>query len=103
MRYSVSRNIHVLAELGGELVEAGVRVADEAVGELARVVAGIGVIEAGRTFEHRLAAADLSLLRQRDGEHGVAHGGALAQRAAFEVAARQVRAQRDRARAPGPR
>ena len=78
-------------------------VAGEAVGELARVVAGVRVIEARRTFEDRFAAADPALLRERDGEHRVAHGGALAQGAAFEVAARQVRAQRDRRRAPGLR
>ena len=69
--------------------------AGEAVGQLAGVVAGERVVEAGRTFEHRLATADGSLLRQSDGEHRVAHRGAFAQRAALEVAASQIGAQRD--------
>ena len=66
------------------------RVADEAVGEPAEIVAGVGVIETRFAFEHGLAA-DVTLLRERDGEHRIAHRAAFAQRAsaaarAFEVA-----------------
>ena len=53
------------------------------------------MVEAGGTFEHGLATADLAMLRQSDGQHRVAHGGAFAQRAALEIAARQIGAQRD--------
>ncbi len=77
------------------------RVTDEAVGEPALVVARVRVIEPRVALEHRLAA-DVSLPGQRHRQHRVAHGGALAQRAAaaacpFEIAGRQARAERDRA------
>src|SRR5207244_8015368 len=91
----------VVAQPGRDLVEARPRVAHEAVGELASVVAGVGVIEAGVALEHGLAA-DVPLPGQRAGEHRVAPGAALAERAsaaarALEVAGGQARAERDRA------
>ncbi len=89
----------VLAERSGDLVEARSRVVDEAVRQLPTVVAGVRVIEAGVAFEDGLAA-DVALLRERDGEHGVPDGRALAQRAAtaarrFGIAGREARAQSD--------
>src|SRR5262245_12211580 len=78
-----------LAERGGDLVEARLRVADEAVGEAPLVVAGVRVIEAGIALEHGLAP-DVALPRQRDREHRVTHCRALAQRTTAAARALEV-------------
>ncbi len=77
------------------------RGADKAVNQLAVIVADVGVIKARVAFQHGLAA-HVPAARKRDCEHRVAHRRALAQSApaaarAFEIAAREARAQRNRA------
>ena len=65
------------------------------------IVARVRMIEARLAFEHGLAA-HMAVLRERDRQHRIAHRRAFAQRAAaaaraFEIAARETRAERDRA------
>ena len=86
-----------LAQPRGERVQAGAGLADEAVGQIAPVVAGVGVIEAGVALQGGLARL-AALTRQRHREHRVAGGGALPQAAALEIAAGQVDAETDRVR-----
>ena len=89
----------VFPEAFGDLRKIGAVVAGEAVAQVAAVVAGIGVVEAGLALEHGLAAGDAAPA-EGDGEQCVAHGAALAERTAaaaraFEIARRQVDALRD--------
>ena len=83
-----------LAEPGRDRGKAGPSVADEAVGEVAPIVAGIGVIEAGVALEGGLARL-AALPGERHREHGVAGCGALPQAPALEVAPGQVDAEAD--------
>src|SRR5215472_1048259 len=89
----------VTAEAMRNLGKIGAVVAGKAETQLAAVVAGIGVIEAGLALQGRFAPRG-AVLGQGDGEQGVAHRTPLAQRPpaaarAFEVARRQVDALRD--------
>ena len=80
-----------LAEVGGNLREIDMPRAGETVGEIASIVARIGVIKARGAFQRRFAAR-MPLLRQRNGQHGVARRRAFAQRGAFEIASREIHA-----------
>ncbi len=85
-----------LAQVRRDFFHVDARGAGKAVGESALVVADVRVIEAGVALEHGVAG-DVPVLRQRNGEHGVPHRAAFAQRLAaaarpFDVAAREARA-----------
>ena len=79
----------VPAETFGDLVQIGAVVAGEAVAQLAEIVAGVGVVEAGIAFQRRFAAGR-AMLRQRHGEQRIADGAALAQRTAAAARALQI-------------
>ena len=77
------------------------RVAGKAVQQTALIVADVGVIEAGVTLEHGFAT-HVPLPRERHRQHRIAHCRAFAQglaaaARALDIAAREARAQRDRA------
>src|SRR5271168_5076316 len=102
MRYSVSRleEHPVAAETLSDLGEVGVVVAGVAVAQLAAVIAGIGVVKAGFTFQNGLPAWR-AVPGHRDGEQRAAHRAAFAQGAAaaarpFKIAGREIDALRDR-------
>src|SRR6266849_3397755 len=67
----------VAPEASGDFCEVGVVVAGEAVAQLAAVVAGIGMVEAGLALQHRLAARN-AMAAQGDGEQRVPNRAALA-------------------------
>ena len=60
----------VLTQPSGDLVQAGLGITDEAIGELSLVVAGVGVIKTGLALERSLTA-HLSHLCQRHRKHRV--------------------------------
>src|SRR5262249_48353824 len=89
------------AELLGDGGEVRVAVAGEAVAQASFPVSGIGEIEAGLAFEHRLAAR-YPLACQTDGQQRLSYRrtfapGATAAAAAFEVARSEVHALGERA------